>query len=898
MKYILFVFLIIQHLSCIAQSTGQDILQQAIELQEKGSYQEALPLLEKATKAFEQEQKTEDYLNAKSKISYNYLKTNFLEQAIRNSNACIEEATRLSSRAPYWEAVHQKIIAEAYLSLGKYEVCKDILKKNIQNIQGVGQPEMLAENYSLLGIVYWQEGNNNLALEYLEKGLEVRKANNSTEISASYNDLGLVYQGIDVEKSLGFYQKALEIYQTRLPAIHPKNAVLFTNLGILEKNMKKYTEAQKYLEKARSIWKSLYPEGHPNEAFVISNIGRLLLEKKDFEKSNEAFEQALQIYLKTYSNKHPEVANTYNLLATSYLRNNQTKQALEHIQKALISNSNRFEDTDIGKSPSANDYLSHTTFLYSLMLKADALEQLYTTKSIKIKDLKSAIQNIQIADTLLNRVRQNATSKADKLLLGQISAELYEKGIRICYLLAQESQQKKKYYTQAFYFSEKAKAIVLLESISESKAKSFGNIPQPLLEEENNIKVEITFLEQQIAQRPAEHILQEYKSRLFELNRRYEALQQKLEKEYPEYYNLKYSSQVVSVESLQNKLDNQTVILSYVLGEQYTYILMITRKNIQIYRFQKPEDLEGDITLILNAIKFSNFKLFTKAAYKLYKDIFPRNLPKHITNVVIVQDGRLSTLPIEVLIDKPFVSKNSSSDFSSLAYLIKKRSFSYSYSATLWHQNLGKSGNQQQNIALIAPINFGDDVSALPGTEKEINEIAGICRLKKFKVNALLKQEAQKQVLKSLNLKDFSVLHFATHGFVDETSPELSQVFLFKNEQEDGNLFAGEIYNLRLDADLVTLSACEVGLGTVSKGEGLIGLSRAFLYAGAKNLVVSLWKVSDESTARLMIYFYTNHLGNPNTTYAQAMRVAKNQLIQDKQYAKPYYWAAFIVLGR
>src|SRR5690606_10010049 len=119
-----------------------------------------------------------------------------------------------------------------------------------------------------------------------------------------------------------------------------------------------------------------------------------------------------------------------------------------------------------------------------------------------------------------------------------------------------------------------------------------------------------------------------------------------------------------------------------------------------------------------------------------------------------------------------------------------------------------------------------------------------------------------------------------THGIVDENNPELSRIFLqTDSEAEDGNLFSGEIYNLHLNADLVTLSACQTGLGKISKGEGVIGLSRALVYAGAKNIMVSFWSVADESTAVLMTDFYKLLLEKPAINYSENLREAKLNMI-------------------
>ncbi|MFC2152873.1 CHAT domain-containing protein, partial [Bacteroidota bacterium] len=145
-------------------------------------------------------------------------------------------------------------------------------------------------------------------------------------------------------------------------------------------------------------------------------------------------------------------------------------------------------------------------------------------------------------------------------------------------------------------------------------------------------------------------------------------------------------------------------------------------------------------------------------------------------------------------------------------------------------------------------------------------------------------------------------LHFATHGFVNTEKPELSGIFLAQDStlSEDGILYQGEIYNLDLNADLTVLSACETGLGQIKKGEGLIGLTRALLYAGSKNIIVSLWKVADDSTSDLMIDFYKNLLEEDQETaeFSKALQQAKLKMIEEGEYAHPFYWSPFILIGK
>jgi CHAT domain-containing protein len=175
--------------------------------------------------------------------------------------------------------------------------------------------------------------------------------------------------------------------------------------------------------------------------------------------------------------------------------------------------------------------------------------------------------------------------------------------------------------------------------------------------------------------------------------------------------------------------------------------------------------------------------------------------------------------------------------------------------------------------------------------------IQQLCSKNNYATTVLLNKEANEKNIKSSTITNYSILHFATHGIVNEEKPELSQLFLNgTNDGEDGNLYSGEIYNLKLDAKLVVLSACQTGLGKITKGEGIIGLSRALIYAGAKNVLVSLWTVSDSSTPELMTQFYFFNFSNHSD--AESLRMSKLKLIQDKKFAHPYYWGPFIYIGQ
>jgi CHAT domain-containing protein len=274
------------------------------------------------------------------------------------------------------------------------------------------------------------------------------------------------------------------------------------------------------------------------------------------------------------------------------------------------------------------------------------------------------------------------------------------------------------------------------------------------------------------------------------------------------------------------------------------------------------------------------------------------DIPAAVKDLVVLPSGRMSVIPFEALFAKKV--KGAGASYSSLPYLLNRFSIRYEFSAGLLLQKKQLTEVSSIHSAMLcAPVSFPekDNLDDLPGTESEVTTINRLFSEKQIKSQVFLKHEASETQVKGESMKGYGLIHFATHGIVDENNPELSRIFLQNDsEAEDGNLYSGEIYNLELNADLVTLSACQTGLGKISKGEGVIGLSRALVYAGAKNIIVSFWSVADESTATLMTDFYRLMLEKPKINYSENLREAKLQMLKGK-YAAPYYWAPFILIG-
>ncbi|HTP13269.1 MAG TPA: CHAT domain-containing protein, partial [Bacteroidota bacterium] len=270
-------------------------------------------------------------------------------------------------------------------------------------------------------------------------------------------------------------------------------------------------------------------------------------------------------------------------------------------------------------------------------------------------------------------------------------------------------------------------------------------------------------------------------------------------------------------------------------------------------------------------------------------------------------------------------------DFSRLPYLIRDFEISYQLSARLLEEHTQQEQlKHKPGFVAFAPVFAekapagdndyassvervtrsvtvdGKQFAELKESANEVNDIARLFAATKHPVKTYLYNAASETALKSDEAESAQFLHIATHGMINEDKPKLSALIFAaparadaggsRDRSDDGILYAGEVYNLKLGADLVVLSACESGLGKVSKGEGILGLTRGFLFAGAHNLVVSLWQVGDKSTADLMVQFYRNVLKGQR--YGTALRNAKIALIDARQYAHPIEWSPFVLTGR
>lgn len=888
----------------------------------------------------------------------------------------------------------QMIVAILYNNIGtvlidksEYDSALDYLFKSLEirkKITGEKNARV-ALVYNNIGNIYNFKREPDKALDYYYKSL-----NTYLEIvGEKHNAVGGAYINIGTAlsdkgeylKALECFRKALEIRKAILGEKHSFIANLYSSIGNIYTHLGLVDSALHYNQKGLEMRVELLGEKHPAVATSYNNIGLIYEYTQNFDKAIECYKKSLINQLTAYGKKHAEIALNYNNIGNIYYQKGDYIEALKYYQLSLTSNLLFFDDSiDYSKDFKVEPHLDTYELLKSLSQKALILgklaptlkENTYCTEHLKSRLkrkpittnelFKLSLQNFMRCDTIIEQTRIKVSNANDKITLGETAQGIYSMAINVCHLFSEANpSERKKTVEKAFYFAEQGKGMVLLQALAESEGLKYSGIPDSLVHKERVLKVDISFYEAKLSEELDSITLAAFQNRVFSAKRQYEDLIRHFEKNYPRYYNLKYSKIKPSVTEIQKRIDKDWAMCNYVLTDSSIYVFTITRNSADFYKVDHMNGFEDSIQAFRYALsgnpKFSN--RYQSCGLFLYSKLFPKEVSfsSNIKNIVVIPDGCMAFIPFEglplgstALIAGVAQNRDSLRGFKSLAisvadgnfqdfpFLIKKYNISYCYSATLFFQNFlvkqkrSKDGQSKSWLA-VAPVfadnesaatpqtlnlqrrmafyrsdtlstrgNLlnGDYVNPLPGTETEVVSISTMFAQKGYNVNVLLRNRASEKLIKSGILDKYKILHFATHGFVNSEKPELSGLLLAQDSAggNDGILYSGEIYNLKLNADLTVLSACETGLGKIRKGEGIIGLTRALIYAGSRNIIVSLWPVSDQSTSNLMVDFYSNLTrGRQTEKYSVWLRNAKLKMISEGKYSNPFYWSPFILVG-
>jgi CHAT domain-containing protein/tetratricopeptide (TPR) repeat protein len=793
--------------------------------------------------------------------------------------------------------------------------------------------ELLVYIYGEFAIVYNKSGNFTKALEYSELALSLTEqlyGNQSLESAIANMTKGeILSKTSDFEKALAALNRANRIF-SRLETRDYENqhvclqqiGVIFINIYTNNKTETRFLDsALAYHQRAEQLDKFL----SPNSPIIFSNTlsyTTALGQKQNFAEQKSNLNRAAIIAKKIFPDKHTSVAILNQAFAEYYNSQNNHKEALKYHQMQIIALCEGYDNIDINSLPTEKDFAKCLSIegLTDALAGKSRTSYLMFLESKDKKDLDRALITIILYDKLVNFVRQNSPD-ANNVKWASFTFDGYEKAIEICFAYYKLNKDKKM-LNQAFYFSEKSKGLSLLQAFQTTKASKLAGISPELLKEEAQLKLDISELDQELyiltAQKSKDNLQQiiSLQTKINEKRDAYERFVKKLETENPQYHQIKYDVRLLSIDETRKLITDDQAVISFFVGEKHTYIFKITKNDFDVKELNiSSADMLAKITKLrsniydyyLNNIDrtpenhLRTAKDYAQGAHELYQ-LLIEPLGELPSRLLIVPDGAISYLPFDVLLTE---LPEDSELFKQHAYLVKKYSISYSYSATLLQEMQQKKHSADLKTFLAFAPKFDADanvtirgkrysLSPLASNASEITQIRDLLRTGTIFVGDEAKEERFKELA-----SQYRIIHFATHGLANNDYPDYSLLAFspILDTIENELLYVSDLYNMQLNADLVVLSACETGIGKMARGEGIISLARGFSYAGAKSIFTTLWSVNDNATATMVVLFYENiQKGQPKDI---ALQNAKIQFLENatNQSAHPFFWSPYIIIG-
>jgi CHAT domain-containing protein len=520
----------------------------------------------------------------------------------------------------------------------------------------------------------------------------------------------------------------------------------------------------------------------------------------------------------------------------------------------------------------------------------------YVEEAIEIREsLRARVTSDELRASFLARWRDDYALLID--LLVRLDAERPGEGLS----------------AEALAVSERARSRVLHELLTEARLGARGYLSPEQADRQKEIETRLSSIQHELFRRTGGDEAQ-LREQLANTQDDWTRLEREIRATAPRYADLHYP-QPLTLGEIQTALDEGSALVEFALGEPRSYLFVVTRMNLKVHELAAAADIAAVVEAAREAMQKPLPFLWPQQAavlHELYRLVLAPAEPdlEGVDSLLIAPDLVLYYLPFEALLTRP----PSGGIATSLAgdSVLARWSVSYVPSATVFDglpeaTTIDDGGHEL--LAFADPTGDGGVASGsvgwssesrwppLPGAVAEVRAIAEL--FDPETVEIYHGAAASEKAVKSLpGLAVARRLHFASHGVLDEKRPAYSGLVLAAEADgsEDGLLQVREIFELSLAAEVAVLSACESGLGKHVQGEGLVGLSRAFFYAGVPTVVVSLWQVTDASTPDLMADFYRQLTAGRSPSVA--LRSAKLSMIRKGKWSHPNFWAPFIVLGR
>lgn len=776
-------------------------------------------------------------------------------------------------------------LAALYSELEKFEMALPLLIQ-VKNIlaKALGTDHLyFAYALNNLALFHSDMGNFDLALPLLIQAKDILKKTIGEEhplYAMSLNSIAFLYQNMgDIDSALLLLIEAKGILQKTLGEEHPDFATFLNNLANLYANTSigAFELALPLSIQAKNIFQKTLGKEHPRLATSLDNLANLHTNMGNFNLALPLLIQAKDIFQKTLGKKHTLFGITLNNLAHLHFQMGNFDLAWKFVQESMNSSldtffkhdfSQKWSDNIIAASFSSNEHIDNMIIsletIYFLLEKDQSIHA-PTSKQIIVSN---------VAFALLSKARNRVFNEKDKLRMLAKSDDWLQRSL---HLLSPSKDNER-----AFDLSDQNKSVLLLQATRSENACHLGKLPKSLIRKSKEILQKQSELQAKLMEKRSTKEKDSLLKELNQTNQEISDFEKMLEEKFPKYHRLKYQPNDAKASDIQSLLDKHTALLQYVISDSLVHIFLVDKQEVRWERsLISRSKLKEQISILHNSLSTYTpmtqeehaYQNYTQTAHWFYQHLIApvlQNKP-NICNLIVVSDGELGHLPFEVFL-KTSASKTFI-DYHNLDYLVNHYNISYNHSAALWRENKEAPTPMNNGQILAVAANYNIRLSSktantrlpsnqllrkglppLPSARKEVETLQ-----KQYRGFFAFDSIASEKIVKE-KASEYAILHFAVHGILDNKRPVLSSLaFTEDNDSIESNFWqAHEISKMQLNANLVVLSACQTGYGKFEKGNGVASLARAFMYAGASALIVSLWQVNDYITSEIMKNLYKN----------------------------------------
>jgi CHAT domain-containing protein len=852
-------------------------------------------------------------------------------------------------------------IARSYSGMGQYENATKNYLESKKAFEAAGFERDVIYVLSDLGMINWVQERYTDAREYSEASMNLaEKIRNSTAPAGAWPDefgmaeslltLGqLSARDGDIEQAIAQLMRGLDLLH-EVNSDHSYNfyiTELYAALGRV------YTSAGDHMKALRYLNSALKKASAAQIPNVLISLGYLYMEQEDYAQADAQFHEGLKIYRSV--NNQREVSRVLLNLGVIQQRQANYDQALVLFRQSVdtatatkvvdveiaalegigvvLTAQSRFDDAlkalnkGLTIARKTQDKMRQTELLwrtaqtYQQMKEYAPAEQLAQDAVVIARAMRLPKLTFLATATLGDAYAANNKAELAIKTLKESISELEtlrdhvagrEEGLELFFenklgpyhsLVTLLTEQGKN--LEALLYAERAKGRVLLDAVSRGRTNLADVLNQSERTEKQHLIKSISEINERIKSQPAEdtRTQNELYSQLDAARLELASFEDRTYVAHPELRLRSGVAQALTLASLKTlTATNDCAYLEYVVTENIVGVFIVKRNRVtnepDIRYLNLPvnvDELRQKVNKFhsMLASRHPNHRALSRELYQLLMERVAEEL-QNVRTVCIVPDSFLWTLPFQALTTKRG------------NYLIEQYALYYAPSLSVLHEMNDPTRQTTNNGSLIAFANpmigrdekLNQDLCPLPEAETEVAEVAATVPSKWKKI--LVGREADEKSFKAL-APSYATIHLATHGVLDNRDPLYSRLLLTKTDgdvENEGSLEAREIMNMHLSADLAVLSACEMGNGRISPGEGVIGMSWAFFVAGTRSVVVSQWRVNSTSTSQLMKDFYEalarrRDRGNKS----EALREASIRLLKDPRYRHPFYWAGFVLVG-